>query len=301
MRLIALSACGWLAVASAAHGQAADAPPIAYAYAPYNAGRMDPQLVGWPPSEAERAYALRPEHDRRPGREANRHLPAMWPVTPSAGSWGGTTWLDLHAKLAEAVASRRDPVDVLLVGDSITMQWGPAWARHFPDRPAVNLGIGGDKTQNVLWRLDHGGVAGLAPRVVVLMIGNNNMFFAPETGIEPAARGIAACAANLRARFPDATLVVADILPAHAPGDRFYEDIKKTNAALDALKLDADPKVRRLRLWPEFVNPDGTLKAALYTPDRIHLTQEGGYALYAERLRPLLARPATAAAPPVGR
>jgi lysophospholipase L1-like esterase len=281
-----------LAAAAPVAAQSADAPPIAYAYAPYNAGKLDPQIAGWPLSDSERAYVLKPEHERRPGREANQHLPAMWPVTPSAGSWGGTSWLDLHADLVKAVETRRGPIDVLLVGDSITMQWGDAWAKAFPGLTAVNIGIGGDKAQNVLWRLDHGGVAGLRPRAVVLMIGNNNMFFAPETGVEPAAKGIAACAANLRARFPDAHLIVTDILPAHAPGNRFYEDIKRTNAALDEMKLDADPKVHRLRLWPEFADPDGTLRPGLYTPDGIHLTREGGYALYAERLRPLLARPA---------
>ena len=77
---------------------------------------------------------------------------------------------------------------MLLVGDSITIQWGESWKKHFPDLKAVNIGIGGDKTQNVLWRLDHGGVEGLQPKAIVLMIGNNNMFFTPETGIEAAAK-----------------------------------------------------------------------------------------------------------------
>jgi lysophospholipase L1-like esterase len=81
---------------------------------------------------------------------------------------------------------------------------------------------------------------------------------------------------------------VAKILPAHTPGNRFYEDIKKTNAALDPLKLDSDPHVKVLDLWPEFTNEDGTIKKALFTPDNIHLSP-AGYAVYAERLKPLLA------------
>jgi lysophospholipase L1-like esterase len=154
----------------------------------------------------------------------------------------------------------------------------------------VNIGIGGDKTQNVLWRLDHGGVAGLEPRVVILLIGNNNMFFTPETGIEAAAQGIQVCADNLREKFPNAPLIVVKIFPAHAPGVRFYEDIKKTNLALDALKLDTDPKVTVLDLWDDFTNADGTLKKELFTPDNIHLTQDGGYALFANKLKPVLAK-----------
>jgi lysophospholipase L1-like esterase len=119
------------------------------------------------------------------------------------------------------------------------------------------------------------------------MIGNNNLFFTPETGIEAAAKGIGMCVKNLREKFPGAPLVVAKILPAHAPGNRFYEDIKLTNAALDLLKLERDPKVLVLDLTTGFTNADGTLKKALFTPDNIHLSP-AGYAVYAERLRPLL-------------
>ncbi len=162
----------------------------------------EPQKTGWPLSDEERTYVLQPEHERRPGREANKHLPAMWPVVPSAGNWGGTSWLDTHAKLVEQVRQNTGPCDVLLVGDSITIQWGDSWKKHFPDLKAINIGIGGDKTQNVLWRLDHGGVDGLQPKLILLMIGNNNMFFTPETGIEPAAKGIEMCVKNLRDKFP---------------------------------------------------------------------------------------------------
>lgn len=181
----------------------------------------------------------------------------------------------------------RGPLDVLLVGDSITIQWGDSWKRHFPELKAVNIGIGGDKTQNVLWRLDHGAVEGLQPRFIVLMIGNNNMFFTPETGIEPAAWGITLCVRNLRERFPRAKVVVAKILPAHAPGNRFYEDIRKTNAALDVEKLDQDPQVALLDLWSEFIQADGTLRKELCSADGIHLSP-AGYAIYASRLKPLL-------------
>lgn len=254
----------------------------------YPHGTAEPQKSGWPLTAEERAYIIdKPEYERRPGRESNQHLPQMWPVVPSAGFFGGDAWLMLHEAHVKAVQDSKGPIDVLLVGDSITIQWGESWRKHFPDLKAVNIGIGGDKTQNVLWRLDHGGVEGLQPRAMVLMIGNNNMFFTPETGVEAAAQGIAMCARNLREKFPDASLVVAKILPAHAPGNAFHEDIKKTNRALDALKLDSDAKVRVLDLTADFTNADGTLKKELYTPDNIHLSP-AGYAVYAERLRPLL-------------
>ncbi|MGV3754213.1 MAG: GDSL-type esterase/lipase family protein [Verrucomicrobiota bacterium] len=248
----------------------------------------EPQKSGWPLTAEERAYVIsKPEHDRRPGRESNKQLPQLWPQVPTAGYFGGDAWLKLHEAHVQTVQENQGSIDVLLVGDSITIQWGDAWKKHFPDLKAVNIGIGGDKTQNVLWRLDHGGVAGLKPKTIVLMIGNNNMFFTPETGIEAVALGIQMCVKNLREKFPEASIIVAKILPAHTPGIRFYEDIKKTNAALDPLKLDRDPKLQVLDLWNDFTNADGTINKALFTPDDIHLSP-AGYAVYAERLQPLL-------------
>ncbi|MBI5835320.1 MAG: hypothetical protein HZB16_23680 [Armatimonadetes bacterium] len=257
----------------------------------YGYQTAEPQKTGWPLTDEERAYVLRPEFERRPGREdpaAPKHRPDLWPVLPSAGYWGGTSWLDCHAGLVKVAQASQGPIDVLLVGDSITMQWGAAWTRHFGQYKTVNIGIGGDKTQNVLWRLDHGGVDGLEPRMAVLLIGNNNMFFTPETGIAPAARGIKVCLDWLRDRFPKAPVVVVKIFPAHGPGVPFYEDIKKTNAALDALKLEGDPQVRVLDLWNDMVTADGNLRPGLFAPDSIHLTQDGGYELYANRLKPFI-------------
>jgi len=258
-------------------------PALEYARKP-----ADPQPSGWPLTAEERAYVTgKAEFDRRPGRESNQHLPQLWPVVPTAGFFGGDSWLKIHEGLVKTVQANPGPVDVLLVGDSITIQWGASWAKQFPERKAVNIGIGGDKTQNVLWRLDHGGVDGLQPKTIVLMIGNNNMFFTPETGVAAAAKGVEACARNLREKFPDAELIVAKILPCHAPKSRFYEDILLTNAEIDKLNLGADPKIRVLDLTKDFLNADGTIKKALYTPDNIHLSPEG-YAAYAARLKPLL-------------
>jgi hypothetical protein len=111
-----------------------------------------------------------------------------------------------------------------------------AWQKHFGQYKTVHIGIGGDKTQNVPWRLDHG-VEGLQPRLVIVLVGNNNMFFTPETGVEAAAKGIQMCVTNVRDKFPQA---------------------------------------------------DGTLKGGLFTPDNIHLSQDGGYELYAGKLKPLV-------------
>ena len=263
--------------------------PLSAAAVEYPASTAEPQKSGWPLTAEERAFVVeKPEYERRPGREQNKHLPQLWPSVPSAGHFGGDSWLKLHEAHVKTVQENKGRVDVLLVGDSITIQWGDAWKQHFPNLKAVNIGIGGDKTQNVLWRLDHGGVEGLEPRAIVLMIGNNNMFFTPETGVEAAAAGIRMCIRNLREKFPAATIIVAKILPAHGPGNRFYEDIKLTNAALDGLLGTAeDAKLVTLDMWGDFTNADGSLRKELFTADSIHLSP-AGYAAYAKRLKPLL-------------
>jgi platelet-activating factor acetylhydrolase IB subunit beta/gamma len=266
-------------------------PALEYAHKP-----ADPQQTGWPLTAEERIFIAKPEYERRPGGEMNKHLPQLWPAVPAAGNWGGTSWVDTHAKLVSYVQKNAGSCDVLLVGDSITQQWGSpldkgvfnaAWLKAFPNTKTINLGIGGDKAQNVLWRLDHGGVDGLKPKAIVLMIGNNNMFFSPETGVVAVAQGVKTCLANLREKFPDADVVVAKILPCHAPKVRFYEDILLTNAEIDKLNLGADPKVRVLDLTKDFLNDDGTIKPALFTKDHIHLSLDG-YTVYADRLKPLL-------------
>lgn len=275
---------------------AQDVKSFDYPYSAYNEGKLDPQATGWPLTSAERSYVLKPDYERRPGSEVNKHLPKFWPQVPSAGFWGGTSWLDTHTKLVDYVSSNKGKVDVLLVGDSITQQWGSPldngsrkdyWKANFPTYRSINIGIGGDRIQHVLWRLEHGGVDGLEPKVVVLMIGNNNMFFTPETGVDAVAEGVQVCVKKLRHRFPKAEIIVTDILPAHAPKIRFYEDIKETNRAVDTLKLDSDKHVHRLLLWKEFVQADGMLKPELFVTDKIHLS-EAGYALWASRLKPLL-------------
>jgi platelet-activating factor acetylhydrolase IB subunit beta/gamma len=182
------------------------------------------------------------------------------------------------------------------VGDSITQQWGSpllgtnlgkAWTNQFGKAKTVNIGTGEDKTQNILWRLDHGGVDGINPACIVLMIGNNNMFFVAETGIDPVARGIKACADNLRVKFPKTPIALVKILPAHEPGNPFYENIRKTNLALDSLKLESDKMIGVLDLTAFMTQKDGNLQKDFYSKDNIHLS-ESGYQMYAEKLRPFV-------------
>jgi platelet-activating factor acetylhydrolase IB subunit beta/gamma len=260
---------------------------LEYPYQP-----ADPQPTGWPLTAAEREYLRKPEYERRPGAP-EKYLPNLWPSVPFAQGWAGDSYADHHDELVKMVQSKKGPCDVLLVGDSITIQFekdlaGNAnWKLNFPDYSAVNIGVGGDRTHSVLWRLDHGGADGLEPKVIILMIGNNNQYFASETGTKAIAEGIKTCALRLREQFPKIPIVVVKVLPFSKPGDPIYENIIKTNADLDQVEITADPLVQVLDFGKELLNTDGSLKDDLFASDRIHLSKSG-YALYAEHLRPIL-------------
>ena len=95
------------------------------------------------------------------------------------------------------------------------------------------------------------------------------------------------CVKNLRDKFPRTPIVVAKVLPAHEPGNRFHEDIKKTNAALDSLKLESIPGVKVLDLWNHFTSDGGVIKRELFPTDNIHLSPID-YATYANQLEPMI-------------
>jgi hypothetical protein len=145
----------------------ADGKSLVYPYAPYNEGKLDPQLTGWPLTDAEMAWAAKGEYERKPGHEVKKHLPKMWFVTPTAGRWRpkkGTAinpWMEHHAANIANVKATGGILDIALLGDSITQHWGggwdgepfnEAWQKHFGSMKTVNLGIGGDRMEHILWQ-----------------------------------------------------------------------------------------------------------------------------------------------------
>jgi len=91
-------------------------------------------------------------------------------------------WMTRHNSFNGRV--KKGNVDLVFIGDSITQGWEgkgkDVWAEFYGKRNAVNLGIGGDRTQHVLWRLDNGNLEGVTPKAAVIMIGTSRSL-APET------------------------------------------------------------------------------------------------------------------------
>jgi len=193
------------------------------------------------------------------------------------------SWNERHVKHLEVIKGGGG--DLLFVGDSITEGWGGAgkevWAKEYAPGKAVNIGIGGDTTQNVLWRLANGEVDGLKPKVVVLMIGTNNFGL---NGDQPAdvVRGVTAVVASLREKLPQSHVLLLSIFPRDAKPDApIRGKISEVNSSI--AKLDDGKAVHYLDIGTVFAEADGSLSKDVM-PDFLHLSGEG-YKRWAEAIR----------------
>src|SRR6185437_4807638 len=128
--------------------------------------------------------------------------------------------------------------DVIFLGDSITQGWEgngkKVWAEHFAPLKAVNLGIGGDQTGHVLWRITEGKeIDPIKPKVAVIMIGTNNM---GRNSAEEIAGGVKAIVQELRKQKPEMKILLLGIFPRSAKAtDMIRDKIKATNAIISKL------------------------------------------------------------------
>jgi lysophospholipase L1-like esterase len=190
-------------------------------------------------------------------------------------------------KMHEGFLKRKEsPMNVLFIGDSITQGWNGAgkkvWADRYAQHQAANFGIGGDRTQHVLWRIENGELDGIKPKVVVLMIGTNN---GPNSAEEVTA-GVKKIVEQIHAKIPDTKVLLLGIFPRgeKAENNKAREKLQKVNAEL--AKLDDGKKTRYLEIWKQFLTEDGTLTKEVM-PDGLHLSEKG-YTIWADSMQPLL-------------
>lgn len=190
--------------------------------------------------------------------------------------------------LARAAAG---PIGVLFLGDSITEGWfwggnREIWEESFGALAPANFGIGGDQTQHVLWRIENGELDGIAPKVVVLMIGTNNIGYP----VDEIRDGVHAVARRVREKLPKSRLLLLGIFPRGA--DPTDPSVAAMRAKIDIVNrslaaLDDGDRVRYLDLGPRLAERDGSL-APQIMPDALHLSA-AGYRIWAEAMAPLLA------------
>jgi beta-glucosidase len=192
-----------------------------------------------------------------------------------------------HEKFNERV--KQGNVDLVFIGDSITQGWEgagkEAWTKHYDKRNAVNLGIGGDRTQHVLWRLDHGNVDGIKPKLAVLMIGTNNSNRDDNTA-EEIGGGIEAIVKKLREKLPETKVLILAIFPRGETPNPQRE--KNAKASEIASKLADNKTVYFLDIGPKFLAADGKLTKDIM-PDLLHLSPKG-YEIWAESIEPSVAQ-----------
>ena len=199
----------------------------------------------------------------------------------------GGNWIKRHESFNQRVA--KGNVDLIFIGDSITHGWegkGKAvWEKYYTKRNAVNLGIGGDRTEHVLWRLDNGNIKNINPKVAVVMIGTNNSGNGRNSA-EEMIDGVTAVIEKLRTKLPKTEILLLDIFPRGQRINAQRGKILQVNQVLS--RLDSRPHVTFLRIGQNFVSPDGSIAKDIM-PDFLHLTPNG-YEIWAKSIEPTLAR-----------
>ena len=201
-------------------------------------------------------------------------------------------WRERHEGfLAQA---KQGGIELLFLGDSITYGWQTdgqtVWEKYFVPRHAANFGIGGDRTQHILWRIQNGELDGIKPKVVVLMIGTNNTGQERDAGkvrntTPEVIEGVTAVVKGLRGKLPKSKILLLAIFPRGERGSPIRDQVKEINTAL--AKLDDGKKVKFLDIGPRFLESDGTLSEDIM-PDLLHLSKKG-YQIWAEAMESTLA------------
>ncbi len=222
--------------------------------------------------------------------------PATQPsaAEPVEGKTNGEKWWRGKYEGINAAIKKMDgKIDVALVGDSITARWGgESWTKHWGAYRAVNMGIGGDRTQNVLWRLHNGQLDGYEGRLFIVMIGTNNLWGKTPDPVDTAA-GVKAIVDLIQAKQPKAKILLLSIFPRGEKPNPGRDVIAKVNELIS--KYEGGP-VHYMDIGAKFLEPDGTISKEVMH-DSLHLAPKG-YDIWAEaindKVKELLGEPKAA-------
>ena len=214
-------------------------------------------------------------------------------VTPQKK--GEPWWVARHAKHVSQM--KQGGVDLLMIGDSITHLWentegtifrsyahgADVWGKYYGSRRAMNLGFAGDRTENVLWRLDNLPLDKISPKAAVLMIGTNNVNRLSSTPRQTA-EGVQAIVRKLRKTYPEMKILVLHVFPRGPDSEngkrkRVYE----LNSYLPEL-VGKEKNVTLLDIGDKFLNEKGMISKSIM-PDFLH-PNENGYEIWAKAMEP---------------
>jgi len=190
-------------------------------------------------------------------------------------------WVKRHEGFVEQ--AKKGGVDFLLMGDSITDGWRgggkKVYAEAFEPLKAINFGIGGDRTQHVLWRLQNGELEGITPKLCMFMIGTNN----GKDSAEDVAAGITAIIKELQKKSPTTKVLLLGIFPRGPMPNPGREKNDKVNTIVAKLD-DGGKTVKYLDIGAKFMNEDKSIGKEIM-PDFLHLSEKG-YQLWADAVLP---------------
>jgi lysophospholipase L1-like esterase len=219
------------------------------------------------------------------------------PVTQGR-DWRVYDWPKRHAAIV-ALMKARQP-EIVMLGDSIIHFWGgepggegvqgrntapDVWDRAFAGHSVVNLGYGWDRTENVLWRLRNGEFEGVSPKVVVIMIGTNNVTL---NTVDEIAAGVTAIVDEVHQRSRTSRILLLGIFPRGEKPNEHRVTIDQINQRLAKLGGGHDGVVTYLDIGPKFLGADGSIsKDVMY--DFLHPSAKG-YEIWVEAMKPTLTR-----------
>ncbi len=186
--------------------------------------------------------------------------------------------------------AKQGNIECLLMGDSITDWWRRAglavYEKNFGSYKCANFGIAGDRTQGVLWRMENGELEGYTPKLMMLMIGTNNLGGGRSgTASTPAeiADAIKLIVTKFRTKFPEAKVLLLGIFPRGASAAAAQRaPIKEINSII--AKLDDGKFIRYMDISDKFLQPDGSISTEVMA-DGLHPTARG-YEIWAAAVMP---------------
>jgi len=218
-----------------------------------------------------------------PERRVN---PALVPVSREGGATNRQSLVLKRAK------ENPGACDIVFIGDSITQGWEGngrnVWTNYYSKRKCLNFGVGGDRTEHVLWRFEQGQLDGLKPKAAVLMIGtnnsNNNRDGTEQYSTTEILEGVQAVVKQIRTRLPDTKLLVLGIFPRSQNFSAQRGKLLQINQAL--AKLADGKMIHYLDFGSDLVEADGSISKTIM-PDYLHLSS-AGYGVWAKAIEPKL-------------
>jgi beta-glucosidase len=198
--------------------------------------------------------------------------PAAIPVSK------GDAWINFHR---EIVAKLKPDAELILIGNSIFQGLNnegcmEIWEKYLNQYHAGNLGISGDRTENVIWRMQNGALDNIHPKVALILIGTNNTdgnHYLRISSAEELEGAIWRICEIIKEKLPDTKILLMGILP-YGYTENHRNNINKATNALISKFPDRDPDIHYIDIGALYLDADGKVKRELM-PDFLHPNPEG--------------------------